>query len=90
MLSRHAHPDEATMQMLHRDPRIGRAHRQLHEMIRGLVAAGAEAGDIRSDVPPEELAAYCISALTAIRAHRSAAAVRRLVQVALSGLRPPT
>jgi AcrR family transcriptional regulator len=88
LLSRHQHPDEAAMRLLHRDPRIGRAHHQLHEMVRDLVVAAAEAGVVRSDVPPDELASYCIGALTATRAHGSEEAVRRLVQVTLAGMRP--
>lgn len=74
--------------MLHRDPKIGRAQGQVREMIRDLLAAAAKAGDVRDDVPPEELASYCIDALTGAGAHRSKAAVGRLVSVTLDGLRP--
>ena len=88
LLSRHAHPDEAAMRLLHRDPSIGRAHRQLHDMVRDLIAAAADAGDVRSDIAAEELASYCIGALAAPRSHRSEAAARRLVEVTLAGLRP--
>ena len=57
-------------------------------MIRELLAEGAEAGDVRDDVAPDELASYCLHALTAARTLPSKAAVRRLVAVTLAGLRP--
>jgi AcrR family transcriptional regulator len=87
-LSRHGHPDEGLTEVLHRDPRIGRAHRQLHALVRDLVVAAAEAGDLRKDVPADELASYCIGALNSTGSHRSKAAVHRLVRVTMSGLRP--
>ena len=88
LLSRHAHPDEALFELLHRDPRLGRAHRQLHAMVRDLLVDAAEAGDVRDDVPPDELASYCIGALTSTGSHRSKGSIHRLVQVTMSGLRP--
>jgi hypothetical protein len=56
-------------------------------MIRDLVAEAAEAGELRDDVAPEELASYCLHALTAARSLSSKSAVRRLVTVTLAGLR---
>ena len=88
LLSRHADHDRGLMELLHRDPAIGRAHRQLHKMITHLVAEAAEAGEVRDDVPPDELASYCINALGG--GPHPNAAVQRLVQVTLSGLRPQT
>ncbi|MGW0773715.1 hypothetical protein ACWD01_08695 [Streptomyces sp. NPDC002835] len=49
---------------------------------------GARTGELRDDVPADEPAGYCLHALTAAGALRSKAAVRRLVTVTLSGLRP--
>jgi AcrR family transcriptional regulator len=91
LLSRHprGHHDAGFVELLHRGDRIGRAHRQVHEMIRDLLVAAAKAGDVREDVPPAELATYCVHALTGAGAQRSKAAVRRLVSVTLAGLRPP-
>jgi hypothetical protein len=48
-----------------------------------------ENGDVRDDVPPEELASYCLHALAGAGGLPSEAAVRRLVAVMLAGLRPP-
>ncbi|UUU28234.1 TetR/AcrR family transcriptional regulator [Streptomyces sp. DSM 40750] len=72
---------------LHRDERVVRAQRQLHGMIRDLLAEGTQSGDFRGDVPPDELATYCLHALAAASALPSEAAADRLVKVTLSGLR---
>ena len=55
-------------------------------MIRDLLAEAAGAGVVRTDVGPDELAAYCQHALRAATGLRSGAAVRRLVTVTLTGL----
>ncbi|WP_132192174.1 MULTISPECIES: hypothetical protein [Kribbella] len=49
-------------------------------------AEDVAAGRVRNDVPPKELAAYCVHAPAAGVAP-SKAAVRRLVAVTLAGLR---
>jgi AcrR family transcriptional regulator len=85
----HRHHDAELAAFLHRDKRVGRAQRQVHAMIRELVAEGAETGEFRDDVSPDELASYCLHALSAARTLPSKAAVRRLVTVTLTGLRPP-
>jgi AcrR family transcriptional regulator len=74
---------------LHRDEQVARAQQHLHDMIRNLLTEGAETGDVRDDVAPDELASYCLHALTAASSLPSKAAVRRLVTVTLAGLRPP-
>jgi AcrR family transcriptional regulator len=74
---------------LHRDEQIAPAQQQLRNMIRDLLADGRETGDLRDDVAPDELASYCLHALTAAANLPSKAAVRRLVTVTLAGLRPP-
>ena len=51
------------------------------------VGAGAATGELRNDVAPDELAAYCLHALAAA-VLPSAEAVRRLAEVTLAGLRP--
>jgi hypothetical protein len=82
------HHDSELAAFLHRDDGVPRAERQLHGMIRDLLAEGAAAGDLRDDVGPDELATYCIHALAAARVLPSRPAVRRLVAVTLAGLRP--
>jgi AcrR family transcriptional regulator len=91
LLSRHArgHQDAGFAALLHRDERVARAERQVHQLIRDLLAAAAKAGEVRDDVPPDELASYCVHALAGAGHQRSKAVVRRLVAVTLAGLRPP-
>jgi AcrR family transcriptional regulator len=88
-ISRHSrgHHGPELSAFLHRDERIVQAEQQLHEMIRDLLAEGAQAGDFRDDVVPDELATYCLHALAAAATLQSDAAADRLVTVTLSGLR---
>jgi AcrR family transcriptional regulator len=75
-------------ELLHRDEHLAGPQNQLIELIRGLLTDVADTGDIRTDVPPDELARYCLHALTAASSLASTAAVHRLVMVTLAGLRP--
>jgi AcrR family transcriptional regulator len=83
------HHDSELAAFLHQDEQVAQAQRQLRDMIRDLLAEGAGTGDVRSDVAPDELASYCLHALTAASSLRSKAAVRRLVTITLAGLHPP-
>ena len=83
------HGTELPVARLHRGEHVARARQQLQDLIADLLATGARAGDIRSDIAPDELAGYCLHALTAAGALPSEAAVRRLLAVTASGLRPP-
>jgi AcrR family transcriptional regulator len=74
--------------LLHRGEHVARAQQQLTGLIRDLLTEAAEAGDVRDDVAPGELASYCMHALTAASSLPSKAAVRRLVTVTLAGLHP--
>ena len=74
--------------LLHRGEHIARAQRRLKTFVRDLMAEGAASGELRDDVSPDELASYCLHALTAASGLGSKAAVRRLVAVTLAGLRP--
>ncbi|WP_328690234.1 TetR/AcrR family transcriptional regulator [Streptomyces phaeochromogenes] len=73
--------------LLHRDERVVRAQQQLHGMVRDLLAEGVRTGDFRDDIAPDELATYCLHALTAAATLPSEEAADRLVTVTLSGLR---
>jgi AcrR family transcriptional regulator len=75
--------------LLHRGEHVARAHRQLSELIRVLLIEAVETGDVRDDVPPDELASYCLHALAAASRLASRDAVRRLVTVTLAGLHAP-
>jgi AcrR family transcriptional regulator len=85
----HGHRDSELGAFLHRDEQLAPAQRQLRAMIRDLLAEGAKTGKLRDDVAPDELASFCLHALTAASSLPSKAAVRRLVTVTLAGLRPP-
>lgn len=89
-LIQHEHDGSEITALLHRGAHVARAERHLHAFLRDLLAEGAKAGDLRDDVAPDELASYCLHALTAAGTLRSQAAVRRLVTVTLAGLLPPS
>jgi len=90
-LIRHEHHDTELGALLHRGEHFARAEQQLHDFIQDLLTEATQTGDVRDDVTPDELASYCLSALTAATSLPSPAAVQRLVQVILTGLRanPP-
>jgi AcrR family transcriptional regulator len=74
--------------LLHRGEHVTRAQQQLTDLIQDLLTEAAETGDVRDDVAPQELASYCLHALTAASSLSSKPAVRRLVTVILAGLGP--
>ena len=73
--------------LLHRGKHMTRAHRHLRDFVRDLLAEGAKSRVIRDDVASDELASYCLHALTAANSLPSKTAVRRLVRVTMAGLR---
>jgi hypothetical protein len=73
---------------VHRDEHVVHAQRQLHGLVSNVIAEAAAAGTVRDDVSPDDLADYCLHALSAAGAMPNEAAVRRLVEVTLAGLRP--
>jgi AcrR family transcriptional regulator len=73
---------------LHRGKHVDVVRGQLLDLVRDLLARAAEDGNVRADVTPDELASYCLHALSAASSLSSKAAVRRLVQVTLAGLQP--
>ncbi|MBA3421215.1 MAG: TetR/AcrR family transcriptional regulator [Thermoleophilaceae bacterium] len=89
-LIHHEHHGTELAALLHRGEHVARAQQHLHDLIRDLLSEGAKTGDIRDDVAPDELASYCLHALTAATSLPSKAAVRRLVAVTLAGLHPPS
>lgn len=85
----HGHHDSALAALLHRSEQVARAQQQLHGMVRELLVGAARTGEVRSDVSADELAGYCLGALSGASRLSSKAAVRRLVTVVLAGLRTP-
>jgi AcrR family transcriptional regulator len=74
--------------LVHRGEPAAAGRRQLLALFGDMLGGAARAGAVRDDVPAAELAAYCVHALDAAGTLPSKAAVRRLVSVTLSGLRP--
>lgn len=87
LISREHHGTELAA-LLHRGEHVVRARQQLSDFIRDLLAEAAKTGDVRDDVAADELASYCLNALTGASSLPSKAAVRRLVTVILAGLHP--
>lgn len=73
--------------ILHHGAHVARAEQHLREFVRDLVTQSSAAGDIRSDLAPDELANYCLHALAGAGALASKAAVQRLVEITLAGMR---
>ena len=88
-LMSHEHHANELAALLHRGEHVARAQQHLTDLIRDLLTEAVETGGVRGDVPPEELASYCLHALTAAGSLPSKTAVRRLVTVILAGLRAP-
>jgi AcrR family transcriptional regulator len=87
-LIQHRIPPTAVSALLHRGEHVARAQQHLSDLIRDLLAEGAASGQVRDDVPPEELASYCLHALAAGGNLPSEEAASRLVTVTLAGIRP--
>jgi AcrR family transcriptional regulator len=87
-LIRHEHGGADLAALLHRGEHVDRAQQHLSHLIRGLLCDAAKRGDVRDDISPRELASYCTHALTAAVDLPSKAAVRRLVTITMTGLRP--
>jgi AcrR family transcriptional regulator len=84
----HSHHHAELAELLHRGEQVPHAEAQLRKILRELLAEGARAGEVRTDVTPDELASYSLYSLAAARAMESKPGVRRLVNVTLAGLRP--
>lgn len=84
----HGQHDSELVAFLHSSAGVVQAQQQVRALLRDLLEAGVAGGQVRGDVSPDELAGYCQHALGAARELTSKAALRRLVGVTVSGLRP--
>jgi AcrR family transcriptional regulator len=80
--------DPHLVTFLHPDDQVAHAQRQLHDLVRQLIVEGIRSGELRDDIPHDELANYCLHALGAAADLSSEAAITRLVAATLTGLRP--
>jgi AcrR family transcriptional regulator len=83
---RERHGSQELAALLHRGEHVTRAQRRIVDLVRDLIVEGKEAGRLRGDVSPDELANFCVHALVGASSAHSEAAVRRLVDVTMAGL----
>jgi AcrR family transcriptional regulator len=72
--------------LVHQEQHVKGIEQQLRRFVRDLIAEAAKSGQVRADIPPDELASYCLHALSAATNAASKPAVRRLVDLTLTGL----
>lgn len=85
----HERHSEDISALVHRSEHVAGVQQRLIDLMRDVLKDAAKAGAARHDVPPDELARFCLEALAGARDLTSRAAVRRLVMVTVAGLRPP-
>ena len=73
--------------LLHRGDHLGKAEQQLRGLVTEIIRAAAASGEARDDIAPDELANYCLHALTAATSAKSNAAVTRLVELTILAIR---
>jgi AcrR family transcriptional regulator len=75
---------------LHRAEHLHQARNRLHQLLVDVIQSATDAGAVRTDVPADELAAFCRHALGAAADVPGTPLARdRLVDLALAGLRRP-
>ena len=82
------HADWALAGLLHQGAHVAEAEVHLRHMMGAQMQEAAASGAVRRDVPADELVSYALTALSAASRLPSKTAVKRLVAVTLSGLRP--
>ncbi len=75
-------------ELLHHGEHVTHAHQHMHAFVRDLINKAAQEGNVRTDTSTDELATFCIHAITAASELKNKTAVRRLVTLILSGLEP--
>lgn len=81
------HRDTELAALLHGDQHVAAAEQHLKALITDLVVEAASVGDVRDDIPPRELATYCLHSLTAAANLPSKSAAKRLVTLTLDGIK---
>ena len=83
----HHHAELATV--LHRHAHAHGAQQQLQALLRDVLVTARDAELLRTDASPEELLTYCQHALAGAADLHDRESVGRLVELTISGLRPP-
>ena len=84
----HEHRGHELFALLHSGQHVAHAQQHLLGLLHALLVECVEAGEVRDDTAPQELASYCLHALSGATSAPSKAAVRRLVTVTIDGLGP--
>ncbi|MEV0901624.1 TetR/AcrR family transcriptional regulator [Actinoplanes sp. NPDC049802] len=82
-------PASQVAMALHSAAHMPAAHQRLHALVTSVITDAAEAGIARTDVPPAELATFCLHALAAANSLPSLDSRERLLEVTWNGLLPP-
>jgi AcrR family transcriptional regulator len=82
----HDHKGNELGAYLHQSEHVARARQQLHDFVQDLLAEAKQAGDVRDDIAPSELASYCLHAVTAATSLQNPDEVHRLVRLVMSAL----
>lgn len=85
----HRGPAPQVAMALHVAAHMPAAHQRLHELVTSVITDAAAAGVARTDVPPAELATFCLHALAAANSLPSPDSRERLLEVTWDGLLPP-
>jgi AcrR family transcriptional regulator len=83
-----AHGGSDVAASVHQGEHAGQARVELQGFIEEVLRAGIETGDVRTDVPVDELATFCLHTASTASALPTKPAANRLVKVILTGLRP--
>ena len=78
-----------TMAMPHGGAHVQHARAHLRGFLAALLADAAAAGAVRVDMPPDELAGFCLAALDGAEALTTKAAKGRLLEITLEAIAPP-
>ncbi|GAA4697279.1 hypothetical protein GCM10023215_39330 [Pseudonocardia yuanmonensis] len=79
---------EELVSRLHRSDHVRVAEQRLIELLAEHLHHCRTLGAVRTDVPPDELAVYCLSAMSAARRLTDPAALDRLLDVVIVALQP--
>ena len=80
---------EQLVSLLHPPGGVAPAQQPLIDLFTALLRDAADAGDVRTDIAPAELASYCLHALGACAEQPDELAAGKVVTVTMDGLRPP-
>ena len=85
---RQRHSTEELGVLLHRGDTVSAAEQELHGLLRELVADALAGGTVRADMDPDELAVFCLHALSAASSAPTQEAADRIADITMDALRP--